>query len=264
MRLKNRKKRPIKMRSKKRSAYWRGEKILIFFKRGIIVLLLFVFILAFLLGVKLSVRPFTFNNIVVSGNNHLEEEEIKNAVYMREGENLFKLSFDELESRIKRIRWIEKMSIRKQFPHTVMINIEEAVPTALLRFDRRLFLIASNGKVLEEMGEQSTSFLPVIVGMDPEKDTGGILEALKLIDALDEKNVLSGKESINIMSKPFGLLVNMDGESVKIGYGNYREKLERWKELESEIRKKNIAVDYVDLRFKNKVIVKPLKKDKRG
>jgi cell division protein FtsQ len=225
---------------------------------------MFVFILAFLLGVKLSVRPFTFNNIVVSGNNHLEEEDIKNAVYMREGENLFKLSFDELESRIKRIRWIEKMSIRKQFPHTVMINIEEAVPKALLRFDRRLFLLASNGKVLEEMGEQSTSFLPVVVGIDPEKDTGGILEALKLIDALDEKNVLSGKESINIMSKPFGLLVNMDGESVKIGHGNYREKLERWKELESEIRKKNIAVDYVDLRFKDKVIVKPLKRDQRG
>jgi cell division protein FtsQ len=225
---------------------------------------MFVFILAFLLGVKLSLRPFTFNNIVVSGNNHLEEEDIKNAVYMREGENLFKLSFDELESRIKRIRWIEKMSIRKQFPHTVMINIEEAVPKALLRFDRRLFLLASNGKVLEEMGEQSTSFLPVVVGIDPEKDTGGILEALKLIDALDEKNVLSGKESINIMSKPFGLLVNMDGESVKIGHGNYREKLERWKELESEIRKKNIAVDYVDLRFKDKVIVKPLKRDQRG
>jgi hypothetical protein len=64
------------------------------------------------------------------------------------------------------------------------------------------------------------------------------------------------------MLKPYGLVVNMDGEYVKVGYGRYAEKFGRWKALESEIRKKNIAIDYVDLRFENEVIVKPLKKVK--
>jgi hypothetical protein len=51
---------------------------------------------------------------------------------------------------------------------------------------------------------------------------------------------------------------------VKVGYGKYNEKIDRWKNLEAEIRRRNIMIDYVDLRFMDKVIVKPLKKSKRG
>jgi cell division protein FtsQ len=200
----------------------------------------------------------------VYGNNYIEESVIKDSVFIQEGENLFKLSFPELESRIRHLAWVKKVSLRKQFPHTLVIYVEETAPKALLRFNKRLFLVASDGKLLEEIQEKSTSFLPVIVGINPVKDKGGILEALKLIDALDRKSILSGKESIEITLKPFGLMVNMDGEAVKVGYGKYNEKIDRWKNLEAEIRRRNIMIDYVDLRFMDKVIVKPLKKSKRG
>jgi cell division protein FtsQ len=214
--------------------------------------------------IRLSARPFTFKNIVISGNNYLEEDVIKDSIYIKEDENLVKISFEQLESRIKRIAWVNRVSLRKQFPHTLMVQIEEAVPKALLRFKKRLFLISSDGRILEELKQKATSFLPVMVGIDPKKDKGGVLEALMLIDALDQRNVLSGKESIEITLKSFGLMVNMDGQSVKIGYGEYGEKLDRWKELEAEIRKQDIMIDYVDLRFKDKVIVKPMKKERKG
>ncbi len=122
-----------------------------------------------------------------------------------------------------------------------------------------MFLVDSGGNILEEIEDKGTPFLPVIVGIHPEKDRGGILEALKLIDALAEKGILSRKESIEIMLKAYGLVMKVDGEYVKVGYGVYAKKLGRWKDLEAEIRKKNIAIEYVDLRFENEVIVKPLK-----
>ncbi len=248
---------------KKRSAYRRGERIVIFLKRGIVALFIFIFIAAAILGAKLLVRAFPVKNIMVSGNYHLEESEITEAVNIRDGSSLVELSLDELKARLKRNAWIRKVSLRKRFPDTIMVDVEEAVPRALLSLDGQIFLLDTGGNVLEEIEGESTSFLPVIVGINPKKDRGGILEALKLIDALDENDILSRKESVEIMLKPYGLVMNMDGEYVKVGYGRYTKKIGRWKALEMEVRKKDIAIAYVDLRFNNDVIIKPLKKVKK-
>lgn len=231
----------------------------IFFRRGIIVLSVFIFIAVVILGVKMSEPAFLVKDILISGNYHLEEGEIKSALDIRRGETLFRLSFDELETRLRRLPWIKEMSLRKQFPYTLVINIEEAVPKALLRLNTHLFFVDSDGNILQEITGEGTPFLPVIIEINPKKDRAGILEALKLIDAMSEKNILSRKESIEIMLSSDGLVMNMDGEPIKVGYGEYKEKLGRWKELEPEIRKKNINIDYVDLRFKDRVIVKPLR-----
>lgn len=225
-------------------------------------MVIFIFIGVAILGAKLLVRAFPVKNIMVSGNYHLEESEITETVNIRDGSSLVKLSLDELKARLKRNAWIKKVSLRKRFPDTIMVDVEEAVPRALLSLNGRIFLVDTGGNVLEEIEGESTSFLPVIVGINPKKDRGGILEALKLIDALDENDILSRKESIEIMLKPYGLVMNMDGEYVKVGYGRYTKKIGRWKALEMEVKKKDIAIAYVDLRFNNDVIIKPLKKVK--
>jgi cell division protein FtsQ len=261
LRLGNRKKGISK---RHRSAYWRGEKLVIFLKRGVIVLLLLIVIMGVIVGLSKAVRPFLFNNLVVYGNYHLEESEIKDAVYITSGENLFNLSFEELRARVKRIAWIKDVTIRKQFPHTIMLYVEEATPRAVLRFKNHQFLVDSEGEILEELGRDAMSFLPVIVGINPSKDKGGILESLRLIDALEEEKMLDKREAVEITLKPFGLVVYMDGESIRLGYGNYRDKLKRWKELEPEIKKRDVPIEYVDLRFKDKVIIRPVKRAEKG
>jgi len=187
----------------------------------------------------------------------MSEGDIKNAL-IRSGESLLKLNFDELERRSRNIPWLKKVSLRKEFPDTLLMKVEESAPKALLRINTHLFLIDSDGRVLEEIQDNNTYFLPVIVEADPEKNRGDILEALKFVDALTEQNILSEK-AIEIMLTSSGLDMNIDGEFVKIGYGRYKEKLMRWKSLRPEIRKRNVDIEYIDLRFKDRVIVKPIK-----
>lgn len=249
------------MRSKssnQKSAYRRGEKMAILFKRGIVVLIIFILIIVMILGVKLLAKTFSVKNILISGNYHLEDEDIIKHVNIRKGENLLKLSFKTLAERLEHTPWIKKVSLRKQFPDTLLIRIEEAVPKALLSLNSSMFLIDKDGNILEEIKGEGTPFLPVIKNINPKNNSKGILEALKLIDVLAEKNILESKESIKIGLKSYGLTMNMDGEIIKIGYGRYSEKLDRWKELEPEIRKRGVAIKYIDLRFKDSVIVKPL------
>lgn len=248
---------------KQKAAYWRGEKILLFFKRSVIVLCIFIVIAIVILGVKISARAFPVKNILVYGNSNLHRGEIIEALNIRDGESLFRLSFNELDTRLKNLLWVKRASLKKQFPATLIVKIEEAVPKALLRIGTRLFLIDSDSRILEEIKDKGTYFLPVILEIDPEKDRGGVLESLKLIDALNGKNILPGK-SIEIMLRPYGLAMNVDGEFVKVGYGGYVKKLDRWRELEPEIRRKNLIIDYIDLRFEGSVIIKPLKTIKKN
>lgn len=259
MRLKNLKEHQVSSGSTRRSGYRHGEKIVIFFKRCIIVLSVFILIAVVILCVKMLEPAFLIKDIQISGNHHLEEDEIKSVLGIRNGKTLFRLSFDEIETRLRHLPWIKEMFLRKQFPYTLVINIKEAVPKALLRLNNHVFFVDSDGNILQEITGEGIPFLPVIIEINPKKDRGGILEALKLIDAMSEKNILSGRDSIEIMLSSYGLMMNIDGESIRVGYGEYKEKLGRWKELEPEIRGENIDIDYVDLRFKDRVIVKPFK-----
>jgi cell division protein FtsQ len=234
-----------------------------FLKKGIIVLLSITLLIIFLFSLKIMAGTFRVKNIMVSGNYNLDESEVRSAVSVSYGSNLLRLSLDDLNKRLKRKAWIKKVTLRRQFPDTIMVNIEEAVPRALLNLDNHMFLVDGNGKVLERIDDNSTPFLPVIVGIDPRKDRGGILEALKLVETLDEQGFLLHKESVQVMLKPYGLVLNMDGDYVKVGYGKYPEKLGKWKDIESEIRKKGLALDYVDLRYEREVIVKPLKRSEK-
>ena len=250
-----------KKNKKRKSAYRRGEKLAIFFKRGTVFLLFVVLAAALVLGLKMFAQQFSVKEIVVSGNYHLDKKDILSALKIKKGESLLRLDFKDIGEGLKQNAWIKNVALRKQFPGTVVIKVKEAVPKALLSLKKRLYLIDEDGRMLERIKGETTPFLPVIKDIDPE-NSKGIAEALKLVKALSEKNGFIDRGYIEIGLESYGLTISIDGEFIKVGYGRYSEKFERWIELEPEIRKRGVPVKYVDLRFKDSVIVKPMKKIK--
>lgn len=227
------------------------------------VLLAVAAIAAVVLGLKMFKKRLKVNDIVISGNSRLEREDVLGPLKVKRGESLFSLHFSELRGRLKHNPWIKKVDLRKRYPDTLEIRIEEAVPMALLSLKNRLYLVDGDGTRLESIKGETVPFLPVIKDIGPEFKKE-MKEALKLVEVLSAKGVLSDRESVEIGLESYGLTVNMDGEFIKVGYGDYAEKFERWIELEPEIRKRGLPVQYVDLRFKDTVIVKPLEEEKEG
>jgi len=77
---------------------------------------------------------------------------------------------------------------------------------------------------------------------------------------MNDMGLASERDQIEIViSKPQELTAIIDGVVLKIGSGEYRAKLERLLDLEEEIKRKNIPIDYIDLRFANRVVLKPIK-----
>jgi len=248
---------------RKQSAYWHGERLRIYLKRAAIVISLAGLLFLSFFSIKFAIKAFPVRDIKISGNHYISEDKLKSKIGISKDENLFKVSLRDIEEKLKASAWIKGVSLRKEFPATLRVKVEEAIPKAIVESKGNLYLIDSDSNLLEVLGGDRIPFLPVITGIDFEKNKAVIEEALKLIDALNEKGIAGEKNSIEIYAvRPYGIVMNIDDKIIRIGYNRYNEKLQRWKEIEVELRDKGVMpenIDYIDLRFKDSVIVKPLK-----
>lgn len=205
-----------------------------------------------------AMSAFVVDKIVFTGNVHLADEELKNLAGLRGGENLLALSSGNIFKKISASPWITQVAVRKELPDRLHILIKETEPLALLDMKGRLFIVDEKGKMLEELKESSMPFLPIISG-DPFGQKEVFTEAMSLVRAIKVTGLLSRKNHIEVIAhKLQEIAVNLDGVVVKVGAGEYVDKLTRLMELEEEIKSRRIAVDYIDLRFANKVVVKPV------
>lgn len=204
---------------------------------------------------------FPVKEIVFSGNKHVSESELKAIMGINVNESLLELSSKELEGRLLKSPWIKAVSFRKDFPHRFTVRIEESMPYALLEMNGRTFFVDDKGNLLEELKGESIPFLPIISG-DPFKNSSVFSEVLNLVRTMKDKGFIAVKDRIEVIiphgAGPEDISMQVDGMLVKVGHGEYEEKLQRLLELEDEIMRRGIPVDYIDLRFANKVIVKPI------
>ncbi len=197
-------------------------------------------------------------HIVFIGNKHLTDDELRVLAGICANQSLVAISNKTVSQRLLKSPWIRSVSVRKELPDKLLLLIEEAVPFALLDMNSHLFLVDDKGNLLEELKNGSIPFLPVITG-DPFRESGGFSEAIKLAKLMNSKGFSSEKDQIEIFAgKPHELTVTIDGTVAKMGSGKYEEKLERLVALEDELKNKGIPVDYIDLRFENRAIVKPI------
>lgn len=198
-------------------------------------------------------------HVVFTGNRHLTDDELRELTGIDVQESLITISNREVSQRLLKSPWVLSVSIRKEFPDTLSLAIKEAAPFALLDMNGHLFLIDESGKLLEEMQDGSIPFLPVITG-DPFHEKKGFSDALKLAKLMNDRRFSLERDYIEIiLNEPHDLTITIDGTVVIIGSGMYKEKLERLLELEDHIKNNGILVDYIDLRFADKAIVKPIK-----
>lgn len=206
-------------------------------------------------------RVFELKEVVFFGNEHLTDKELKKLMGIEGGEDLLALSPDKLAFSLLSSPWVTEVGLRKEFPHRLLVRVGEAAPAALLQKGDKVFFIDGDGKVLERLKGPEEPFLPVILGGGPsnQKMFG---EALRLAGVVKDMGLSKEKKRVEITGLgggPEDLGIRVEGLEVKLGEGGYREKLSRLFELSGEIQRKNINVEYVDLRFANRVVVKPVK-----
>ncbi len=204
---------------------------------------------------------FALSDVKIHGNRHLSDAELRSLAGIEEGENLFALSSKEKAMRLMASPWIKDVSIRKEFPRQLLVKVNEAVPQALLKSGGKIYLVDSAGDTLEEMSGRREFFLPVIVGK-VEKENRAYHEAVSLAGIVCEQELMRKAKTIEIAGFDRGvenLSIRIDGLLVLVGEGRYEEKLAMLQELSDEIQSRMSDIEYyVDMRFADRVVVKPV------
>lgn len=203
---------------------------------------------------------FTLKKVLIYGNRHLGHVEVVELMNLRGGENLLTLSMEDVYEKLHSSAWVRTVSMRKQLPDTLIVRLKESSPVALLQSGNGLFVLDSEGLLLERVSEASEYFLPMIV-YESADGSSELMEAVRLAVTINEMRDQHNVKRVEIAGLEHGvrnMVARFDGMDIRVGEGDYRKKLERYFELSGEIGRRKINVDYIDLRFANRVVVKPM------
>lgn len=236
------------------------DKIKRFFAFIIIVSFFTLVAALYMYGDLILTRSFPLKNLEITGNRHYSDTKIASIMGIKKGDCLLTVSVKDISHSLLSNQWIKGVFIRKVLPSTLIVKVTEATPTALISDKLGLFLIDEDGMPLARIKGDRGAYLPLLTGMKLKRDIEKIREAIKLIKSLERKSILTQNNLVRISAtRDYGLVMDINGEIVRVGYGDYDNKIEQWQSVSQEVKARKINVVYLDVRFKEQVVIKPAK-----
>jgi len=204
--------------------------------------------------------------LTVRGNERLSTGEVLAVVGDLRGQSILLADLDAQRARLLDSPWVASASLRRVLPSTIEIEIAERVPMGLGRVGSRLYLVDVGGVVIDEYGPQYAEFdLPIIDGLSQAGEAQGAMDgrrvalAARVMGALKKRPDLAQKVSQIDVTDPHDAVVILDGDAALLHLGEERfvERLQSYLELAPTLRERVPAIDYVDLRFDERVYVRP-------
>ena len=205
--------------------------------------------------------------IRVQGNDRLSSGEVRQRISELEGANILTANMDRYRRKLLESAWVSDVALRRVLPSTVEVYVSERRPFGLCRFGSQLYLIDRHGKLMDEFGPQYAEFdLPLVDGLiraprngKPTIDENRAELAARVVDALKDDHVLMARVSEIDVSDAHDAVVLLDGDPalLHVGEEKFRERLQSYVEIAEALRDRIPDIDYVDLRFAERLYVKP-------
>ena len=209
------------------------------------------------------------SDIRVRGNQHLARGEVMALLVGLEGQHLLQTDLDVWRRRVLASPWVEQAALRRVLPSTVEVVIRERTPIAIGRIRGDLYLVDEEGLVIDEYGPNYAQFdLPIIDGLvdtppagEPRVDPARAALAVDLLRALERQPALMKRISqIDVGSAHDAVvLLDQDPALVHVGDQQFVERLQRYLDLHEALHSRVPDIEYVDLRFDDRVYVRPSK-----
>lgn len=247
-----------------------------FFRRTILISGIFCVFALFGLAAFFFLPDFQIKEIDVQGNKKISDEDITaNILTVISGryflifpkDNIFIVSEEEIEQILTSVYpALEEIYLKKRFPAKLLVNVREREPIAVLCKGQQCAFIDSSGYVFERAPYFSGGvFLKFIDNREENKE---IQFKSKFIDMEEYRKILefknkfsrTGLETNEVVLEKDGVyrFITNEGWFVLL---NDRSDLESPFDnfvlaLNSEIKEKRADLEYIDLRFGNKVYYK--------
>ena len=207
------------------------------------------------------------SHISVHGNQRVQSGEVRALLDGLTGANLLTADLDTWRARLFASAWIADATLRRRLPGTIDVEIRERVPAGIARVGTTLLLIDASGQVVDEYGPRYADCdLPVIDGLvadaravPPTIDrVRGQLVFRLLADLRTRPDLAKRVSQVDVQdAHDVHVLLDDDSAVLRIGDTNFVERLDSYVGLQAKLRQSVPDIDYVDLRFGERVYVGP-------
>jgi cell division protein FtsQ len=221
----------------------------------------------------LNARVLRVNRITIQGNVHLSRGEVEQLAHGLYGTHILRADLNAYRRALLGSPWIADAALRRVLPSTIEVFVSERDPFGICRLGGQVYLIDRSGIVIDEFGPQYAEFdLPIIDGLvvpprsrrvpregRPAIDPARVAFASRVIESLSSDTVLARRVSQIDVSDTRDAVVLLDDDTALLHLGNerFRERLQAYVEVAAALRDRVPDIDYVDLRFEERVYVRP-------
>jgi cell division septal protein FtsQ len=219
---------------------------------------------ALLVGRAVQSPSLRVGSIVVKGTERLSPGDVLALLEGLRGQNILFVRLEEWRGRVATCPWVASVTIRRSMPSTIEVAVTERRPMAIGRVGEDLFLVDERGGVIDEYGPSYADLdLPIVDGLGAAGRSDAAVNerraqlAARVLRAVRSRPDLSRRISQLDVSDPRNavVIVDHDPARVRLGEDRFVERLQSYLELASNIRAQVPAVDYVDLRYGERVFV---------
>ena len=197
---------------------------------------------------------FTRDDILIEGRKKTSRRAVMEVLGLKRGDNILSLDLNELKNRIETLPWVRRADIRRSyFPNILHISLVERKVASIWQISEKFHPIDTEGNVINAPFRPSRPIL-LIVGEEAPEHINELLEIIK-----KDNDIWPRVKVANFISKRRWNLILDDienGITVKLPEENVGQ---AWKKLVKLDRTQGILkrkLTFIDLRLKNKVIVK--------
>jgi cell division septal protein FtsQ len=210
---------------------------------------------------------FRVTRIVVRGNSRLSTGEVLAMLSALRDRSVLTANLGQTRARLLESPWVQEAVLRRVLPSTVEVTLVERRPIGLCRIGSRLYLVDGRGTVIDEHGPLYADLdLPVIDGLvTAPRDGAPLIDearaelAARLLAAVSSRPDLARRVSQIDVRDVYDAVVILDGDTalLHVGDSQFLERLQSYVELAPALHARVPDIDYVDLRFDERVYVRP-------
>jgi cell division protein FtsQ len=215
----------------------------------------------------LSAESMTISKITVSGNSWMSRGEVVALLDGLRGANMLTTDLDGWRRKLLEAPWVADAAIRRVFPGTLAVAISERQPLGIGRINDSLYLIDRRGVVIDEYGPNYAELdLPIIDGLAAHTEANRIhvdegraaLAGLVLAELGARPDLTRRVSQIDVADAHDAVVILKDDTVlVRIGEDNFVERLQSYLDLAAALHDRILDIDYVDMRFDDRVYVRP-------
>jgi len=231
-----------------------------------------------ILGVRMASSPSRFKlaQVLVRGTREAGEIEVRDLVGEWMGRNIFTIALTEVEKKVREHPWIGAsggVRVQRRLPGALVITVRERTAAGCALVGGVIYLLDEKGMPIDRYGPRYGQYdFPIIKGLDGMRasmnKTPGMEVRLRdaLLAGVEVTRTLAEREpafypqvSEIDVSDPDMVVLRLEGEAydLRLSREDCLRNLERYVALRSEMNDDGHDIEYVDLRWRDRIAVMP-------